>query len=319
MNGKHMSVVVASGPYTLQSNLSFEPLKDLFDYVKRTAVSALILTGPFLDHTHPLLQSSAPNGAMDPVHMLKYVFNIIRTQAKEAGVLCCISPSMADACDGGSSFLSVYPQCRFNRDVTGDDSQFFKSLSNPYTISLNEVVISVSGEDCLKALRQVSVTRACPDGMAQLSRFMMQSRSFQPQFPVAEGLCMDPSQRHQVALNVTPDILITPSVLNPFCKNVDECVPFFRLLLIVIFSFRVLQVFSPQSRPLIQGQQPRHLLPTDSPPPYQVRICFVPHCNRSFLKSFLGAVQTPVPTACKCSMKLTLSCLTKWHSTVGET
>ncbi len=224
MNGKHMSIVVASGPYTLQSNLSFEPIKDLFDYIRRTEVSAVILTGPFLDHTHPLLQSSAPNGAMDPVHMLKHVFNIVRTQAKEAGVLCCVSPSMADACDGGSSFLSVYPQCRFNRDVTGEDSQFFKSLSNPYTISLNEVVISVSGEDCLKALRQVSVTRACPDGMAQLSRFMMQSRSFQPQFPVAEGLCMDPSQRHQVALHVTPDILVTPSVLNPFCKNVDECV-----------------------------------------------------------------------------------------------
>jgi DNA polymerase alpha subunit B len=225
MDGKHMSVVVASGPYTLQSNLGFEPIKELFGYIKRTAVSALILTGPFLDNSHPLLQSNASNGAMDPVHMLKEIFSIIQTQAKEAAVLCCVSPSMADACDGGSSFLSVYPQCQFNRDVTGEDSQFFKSLSNPYTISLNEVVISVSGEDCLKALRQVSITRACPDGMAQLSRFMMQSRSFQPQFPVAEGLCMDPSQRHQAALPLTPDILITPSVLNPFCKNVDECVP----------------------------------------------------------------------------------------------
>jgi DNA polymerase alpha subunit B len=222
MDGKHMSVVVASGPYTLQSNLSFEPIKELFDYIRRTSVSVVILTGPFLDHTHPLLQPSAANGAMDPVHMLKEVFNVIQTQAKEAGVLCCVSPSMADACDGGSSFLSVYPQCRFNRDVTGEDSQYFKSLSNPYTISLNEVVISVSGEDCLKALRQVSITRACPDGMAQLSRFMMQSRSFQPHFPVAEGLCMDPSQRHQVTLPVTPDILVSPSVLNPFCKNVDE-------------------------------------------------------------------------------------------------
>ena len=230
MGGKHMSIVVASGPYTLQSNLSFEPLKELFDYIRRTAVSAVILTGPFLDHTHPLLQPNAANGAMDPVHMLKRVFNIIQTQAKDAGVLCCVSPSMADACDGGSSFLSVYPQCRFNREVTGEDGEFFKSLSNPYTIALNEVVISVSGEDCLKALRQVSITRACPDGMAQLSRFMMQSRSFQPHFPIAEGLCMDPSQHHQVALPATPDILVTPSVLNPFCKNVDECVPLPRLL-----------------------------------------------------------------------------------------
>jgi DNA polymerase alpha subunit B len=226
MGGKHMSIVVASGPFTLQSNLSFEPIKELFDYVRRTAVSAVILTGPFLDHSHPMLQPSVTNGAIDPVLMLKEVFNIIRTQANEAGILCCVSPSIADACDGGNSFLSVYPQCRFNRYVTGEDSQFFKSLSNPYTIALNEVVISVSGEDCLKALRQASITRACPDGMAQLARFMIQSRSFQPQFPVAEGLCMDPSQRHQVALPVTPDILVTPSVLNPFCKNVDECVSF---------------------------------------------------------------------------------------------
>ncbi len=241
MDGKHMSVIVASGPYTLQSNLSFEPIKDLFDYIRRTAVSAVILTGPFLDHTHPLLQSNAANGAMDPVHMLKEVFSIIQTQAKDAGVLCCVSPSMADACDGGSSFLSVYPQCRFNRDVTGEDSQYFKSLSNPYTISLNEVVISVSGEDCLKALRQVSITRACPDGMAQLSRFMMQSRSFQPHFPVAEGLCMDPSQRHQVALPVTPDILVTPSVLNPFCKNVDEYVTPLLFRWIMVFLSRAPQ------------------------------------------------------------------------------
>ncbi len=273
MNGKHMSIVVASGPYTLQSNLSFEPIKDLFDYIRRTAVSAVILTGPFLDHTHPLLQSSAPNGALDPVHMLKHVFNIIRTQAREAGVLCCVSPSMADACDGGSSFLSVYPQCRFNRDVTGEDNQFFKSLSNPYTISLNEVVISVSGEDCLKALRQVSITRACPDGMAQLSRFMMQSRSFQPQFPVAEGLCMDPSQRHQVALPGTPDILVTPSVLNPFCKNVDECVPFLSVRCpSLLNSSHVSQFFGCQSWPSVQGQQPRHFLPPYSPPAHQVPI-----------------------------------------------
>ncbi len=272
MGGKHMSIVVASGPYTLQSNLSFEPVKELFDYLRRTAVSAVILTGPFLDHTHPLLQPSAANGAMDPVHMLKQVFNIIQTQARDAGVLCCVSPSMADACDGGSSFLSVYPQCKFNREVTGEDGQFFKSLSNPYTIALNEVVISVSGEDCLKAVRQVSITRACPDGMAQLSRFMMQSRSFQPQFPVADGLCMDPSQRHQVALPVTPDILVTPSILNPFCKNVDECSPPPPCLIIALVPHRVrVQLFGREPRTPVQRQQPRHLLPPQPAPAHQVR------------------------------------------------
>jgi DNA polymerase alpha subunit B len=56
-NGHALSVVVASGPFTTSNNLEYEPLQDLLIHVLKKKPDVLILTGPFVDISQPLLAS----------------------------------------------------------------------------------------------------------------------------------------------------------------------------------------------------------------------------------------------------------------------
>ena len=55
--GRPTSIVVAAGPFTTRSELSFEPLEELLAAVAQQGAppTALMLAGPFLDAAHPLV------------------------------------------------------------------------------------------------------------------------------------------------------------------------------------------------------------------------------------------------------------------------
>ena len=55
-NGEALSVVVACGPFTTADNLEYEPLEELLGNVASEKPDVLILVGPFVDASHPLLQ-----------------------------------------------------------------------------------------------------------------------------------------------------------------------------------------------------------------------------------------------------------------------
>ena len=44
-----LHLIVAAGPFTSQTDLIYQPLKDLLEIVKRDKPHVLILMGPFLD------------------------------------------------------------------------------------------------------------------------------------------------------------------------------------------------------------------------------------------------------------------------------
>lgn len=53
---ENLNVIVASGPFTIQENMSYEPLNELLAYCKQHRPDILILIGPFLDADHPMVQ-----------------------------------------------------------------------------------------------------------------------------------------------------------------------------------------------------------------------------------------------------------------------
>ena len=57
LSGKALSVVVAAGPFTTSLNLEYEPLRDLLMEALTSQPDVLILTGPFVDITQPLLKT----------------------------------------------------------------------------------------------------------------------------------------------------------------------------------------------------------------------------------------------------------------------
>lgn len=52
-----LTVMVASGPYTTDDNLHFEALDEICRRAVETCPDVLILTGPFIDSGHPLIQT----------------------------------------------------------------------------------------------------------------------------------------------------------------------------------------------------------------------------------------------------------------------
>ena len=50
--GKALQYMVACGPFTVNNELSYDALKDLMMNVKREQPHALILAGPFVNHSH---------------------------------------------------------------------------------------------------------------------------------------------------------------------------------------------------------------------------------------------------------------------------
>ena len=123
-------------------------------------------------------------------------------------------------------------------------------VTNPITLSINEMVIGISSQDVLSELRRENVHQAGKGGqfnddfLARLAGNVIEQRHFFPVFPAqarenlpqpkrVEGEVPAPGGEERSAvgacvdlgyvklgewLNVRPDVLVLPSGLNPFAK-----------------------------------------------------------------------------------------------------
>ncbi|CAG8538593.1 5122_t:CDS:2, partial [Scutellospora calospora] len=57
LNGKPLNVVIAAGPYALETGFEYEPLRELIKKMAQEKPDILILMGPFVDEEHPMIQN----------------------------------------------------------------------------------------------------------------------------------------------------------------------------------------------------------------------------------------------------------------------
>lgn len=238
-----LNVIVSSGPYTTDDNLDFEPLHAICEKASETYADALILIGPLFDIEHPLLASGDFDLPDDPSiepdkATLTDAFRIMvagpigRLAQAVPSITIILVPSVRDAVNKHVS----WPQEPYGRKELGLPKQA-KMVSNPVTISLNEVVIGISAQDILYDLRREEVLVGRPkenNMLARLPRHVIQQRHFYPVFPpvnranlpkpgteegIATGMPLDVSYlKLGEWWNVRPDILVMPSALPPFAK-----------------------------------------------------------------------------------------------------
>lgn len=238
-----LNVIVSSGPYTTDDNLDFEPLHAICEKASETYADALILIGPLFDIEHPLLATGDFDLPDDPSiepdkATMTDAFRIMvagplgRLAQAVPSITIILVPSVRDAVNKHVS----WPQEPFGRKELGLPKQA-KTVSNPVTISLNEVVIGISAQDILYDLRREEVLVGRPkekNMLARLPRHVIQQRHFYPVFPpvnranlpkpgteegIATGMPMDVSYlKLGEWWNVRPDILVMPSALTPFAK-----------------------------------------------------------------------------------------------------
>lgn len=238
-----LNVLISSGPYTADDNLAFEPLQALCEKAAVSYADVLIMVGPIFDFEHPLIAAGDfdlpddPNIEPDKATMNDVFRVLVSKHLRELSnrvpsITIILIPSVRDIVNKHVS----WPQEQFEKRTLSLPRQV-KVVTNPVTISLNEIVVGISAQDVLYDLRREEVLVGRPSETSLLSRLprhVIQQRHFCPVFPpsdrtnlpktgtaegVATGLPMDVSYlKLGEWLNVRPDMLITPSALSPFAK-----------------------------------------------------------------------------------------------------
>merc|ERR1712238_522780 len=97
-------------------------------------------------------------------------------------------------------------------------------VSNPSTIQLNDVTIGVTSTDALLHLSTEEINANLPPGsrLTRLAEHFLEQRSYYPMYPPPAnfGMNVDVMKREAYSIPVQPDLLILPSKLTSFAKDV---------------------------------------------------------------------------------------------------
>jgi DNA polymerase alpha subunit B len=253
-----LSMLMASGPFTTDTDLSFAPLHTLLAKAQEQRADVLILTGPFLDLEHPIVASGdfedhlPADARIEPDRAtLNDVFRILVGQPLQnlAQAVPTITIIMVPSIRDAISKHVAWPQDRFPRQALGLPKQV-QVVTNPIILSINEIIFAISTQDVLSELRRENVYQAgkgqqfSDDMLARLTSAVVEQRHFFPIFPPAaredlpapaaiDGEVPEVGGEQRLAfgasvdisylklaewINVRPDVLVLPSVLNPFVK-----------------------------------------------------------------------------------------------------
>lgn len=247
-----LNVLFASGPYTADDNLDFEPLHALCSLAADKAVDVVVLVGPFLDADHPLIatgdfdlpeeagtsEAAADNASMTTAFRYMVTPALQRLVTANPAVTVVLVPSVRDVLDRHVS----WPQEAFPRRELGLPKAV-RIVGNPMTLSINEAVLGVSAQDVLYELRHEEVAggqMAEPNAIARACHYIIEQRHYFPLFPPADrrrlprtgvadtegmatGAMLDTSYlKLGEMVNVRPDILLIPSALPPFARVIES-------------------------------------------------------------------------------------------------
>lgn len=239
-----MGVVCAAGPFTLDSDLQYEPLQALLDQAGQDRPDVLILLGPFVDAQHPLIALGDVDQTPSQIFKAAIASKLSAFVQQSPRTSVILIPS-------GRDLLSVhtaFPQAPLPKEellALGLPKQC-KLLPNPATFSVNEVSFAVTSVDTLFHLRNQEYFRRCgrvvdpaeppptepekEDVMARTCRHLLRQKSFYPLFPAPEASKMiDPPQldiTHNELARMAggADVVIVPSMIKSFAKLVDSTV-----------------------------------------------------------------------------------------------
>ncbi|KAJ9653942.1 DNA-directed DNA polymerase alpha subunit pol12 [Neophaeococcomyces mojaviensis] len=241
--GTPLNVLFASGPYTADDNLDFEPLQALCTKAAEDMVDAMVLTGPFLDIEHPLLASGdfdlpdvkgiAQDADMTTLFRLWISSQLDKVCLAVPSITIILVPSVRDAI---SKHIS-WPQEHIIKRELGLAKQV-KMLPDPCFVSLNEVLLGITSHDILVQLSREQISHGQKNELLErLPGYLIDQRHFFPLHPPlsrerltqgdvkATGDCIDLGYLKLGEWSkARPDVLVLPSMLTPSVKIVDSVV-----------------------------------------------------------------------------------------------
>uniref|UniRef100_A0A8C2DKX1 DNA polymerase alpha subunit B n=1 Tax=Cyprinus carpio TaxID=7962 RepID=A0A8C2DKX1_CYPCA len=212
-------VMMACGPYTPSESLTYDPLIDLITIINKDRPDVCILLGPFVDSKHEQIEKNQVTETFETI--FKRCVDSIVEGTKGSGCRLVFVPSLRDV-----HHHYIYPQPPFNlSNLSKDDSARVTLAPDPCTLLINNVTFGLTSTDILFHMGAEEISSTSTERFSRIMKHMLTQRSYYPLYPPAEEVNMDYDKFQQFGqMNITPDILIVPSELRYFIKDVIGCV-----------------------------------------------------------------------------------------------
>ncbi|XP_026125061.1 DNA polymerase alpha subunit B [Carassius auratus] len=213
-------VMMACGPYTPSESLTYDPLIDLITIINKDRPDVCILFGPFVDSKHEQIEKNQVTETFE--NIFKRCVDSIVEGTKGSGCRLVFVPSQRDV-----QHHYIYPQPPFNlTNLSKDDSARVTLAPDPCTLLIGNVTFGLTSTDILFHLGAEEISSGTgTDRFSRIMKHMLTQRSYYPLYPPVEEVNMDYDKFQQFGqMNLTPDILIVPSELRYFIKDVIGCV-----------------------------------------------------------------------------------------------
>uniref|UniRef100_A0A8C1NHS3 DNA polymerase alpha subunit B n=1 Tax=Cyprinus carpio TaxID=7962 RepID=A0A8C1NHS3_CYPCA len=213
-------VMMACGPYTPSESLTYDPLIDLITIINKDRPDVCILFGPFVDSKHEQIEKNQVTETFE--NIFKRCVDSIVEGTKGSGCRLVFVPSQRDV-----HHHYIYPQPPFSlTNLSKDDSARVTLAPDPCTLLIGNVTFGLTSTDIVFHMGAEEISSGTgTERFSRIMKHMLTQRSYYPLHPPAEEVNMDYDKFQQFGqMNLTPDILIVPSELRYFIKDVIGCV-----------------------------------------------------------------------------------------------
>ncbi|OMH86186.1 DNA polymerase alpha subunit B [Zancudomyces culisetae] len=212
-------IMVGCGPFTLNSDLSFGPLVEFVDVALEKNPAVVVLVGPFVSQSHPLI-ASAP---ISPSECFTTIISPLLHRLCESRKVILV-PSVDDLV----SPYFCFPQPPLDSAGLKIPNDVLVA-PNPAHILINDsVLVTVCSNDVLMNLSATEVSKNCAGSrLDRLASFILEQGSLFPvsssniSYSLANSLLASGFNFNLIDEQL-PNILITPSALKPFCSTLVD-------------------------------------------------------------------------------------------------
>ncbi|XP_043473729.1 DNA polymerase alpha subunit B isoform X2 [Leptopilina heterotoma] len=212
-------ITVAAGPFTSIDNLNYEPLMNLLERIKEEEPHVLILIGPFVEYTHPQIDNVSQFGTHQD--LFEKMISTVMESLSEKCTQVVIIPSSRDA-----HHEAIYPTPSYYLPRSLQNSNLH-SMPDPCVLDIDGLTIGITAVDILKHLgnEELSSNSIKLSKLHRVANHILSQACFYPLYPPAEEVNVDTNLwKNYAFMKKQPHILILPSDMGNFCKNINDCV-----------------------------------------------------------------------------------------------
>ena len=216
-----LSVYIAAGPYTPDTNLKFEPLRDLTRVVSEAKPDLLILFGPFVpDHNTAL---GTKEHQCTYKELFKKKVKPILEVSRNSGTKVILIPSMKDLFHHPIFPQPPYPDLDMTEYTTkGKEnlklSSYAQLFPDPAQFDFNSVRFAVTCTDIVTHMAKQEVAIEMKDRFSRILNHLLLQRRFYPLFPPSEEVNLEIVKGIHLGINIRPHVMILVSQMKEFLR-----------------------------------------------------------------------------------------------------